>query len=250
MLTIVVPMAGRGSRFAEAGYVDPKPLIPVCGTPMIKLVIENLRPSVPHRFVFVAQRDHVGAYGLDRLLPSWAPGCAVVQIDAVTQGAAETVLLARDEMDLDGPLVIANSDQYIDTPADEWVLPAVNGELDGVILTMTADDPKWSFVELTQDDHVVRVVEKEVISEDATVGIYHFRTARAFVSAAERMIAADERVNGEFYVAPVYNQLIAAGARIGVHRVGEVGAGMHGLGTPADLEAFLARRPTLPGDDA
>lgn len=238
MLNIVVPMAGRGSRFAVAGYADPKPLIPVHGTPMIQLVIENLRPPVEHRFVFVCQREHIEAYELDRLLPQWAPGCVVVAIDGVTEGAACTVLTAREHVDSDDQLIIANSDQYVDHPMADYV--AALGDLDGLIMTMTADDPKWSFVEKDADGLVTRVVEKEVISDEATVGIYTFARGRDFVRAADAMIAADERVNGEFYVAPVYGQLIAAGGRIGTLSIGSVGAGMYGLGTPPDLDAFLA----------
>ncbi|SFA69122.1 dTDP-glucose pyrophosphorylase [Cellulomonas marina] len=235
-----MPMAGRGSRFADAGYEAPKPLIPVLGRPMIELVVENLRPSVPHRFVFICQAEHVARYDLGTLLPRIAPGAVVVPLDGITEGAAVTVLHAREHIDPDDPLVIANSDQYVDVPADDWVSAGLAPDVDGLILTMEADDPKWSFVELDDAGLVTRVVEKEVVSDQATVGIYLFARGRDFVDAADAMIAADERVNGEFYVAPVYNGLIRAGHRVVVHDVGQVGAGMHGLGTPADLDAFLA----------
>ena len=238
MLTIVVPMAGRGSRFSEAGFVDPKPLIPVGRSPMIKVVIDNLTPTRPHRFVFICQADHVQAYGLRDRLSGWAPGCAIVELHGVTEGAACTVLAARDHIG-EGPLMIANSDQFVDVPIDAY-LDAGDGAHDGLIMTMTADDPKWSFVGLDDDGLVTRVVEKEVISHEATVGIYNFARGRDFVGGAQAMIAADNRVNGEFYVAPVYNEMIAAGARIAIMNVGAVGAGMYGLGTPADLDLFRA----------
>jgi NDP-sugar pyrophosphorylase family protein len=240
VLNIVIPMAGRGSRFAEVGYTDPKPLIPIHGTAMIRVVIENLRPPVEHRFVFICQREHVAAYGLDRLLPEWAPGSVIVPIDGITEGAACTVLAARDLIDNDDQLVIANSDQFVECDFGDYVAALDERGLDGLIMTMFADDPKWSFVETDADGLVRRVVEKEVISNEATVGIYSFARGHDFVRGADAMIAADERVNGEFYVAPVYGQLIAEGAKIGTVDVGSVGAGMHGLGTPADLEAFLA----------
>lgn len=238
MLNIVVPMAGRGSRFAVAGYADPKPLIPVHGVPMIRLVIDNLTPPAEHRFVFICQRDHVAAYGLAELLPRWSPGAVVVEIDGITEGAACTVLAARDLIDSDDPLVIANSDQFVDYPMADYV--AALADLDGLIMTMWADDPKWSFVAKDAEGLVTRVVEKEVISEEATVGIYSFARGREFVRGADEMIAADARVNGEFYVAPVYEQLIAGGGRIGTVSIGAVGDGMYGLGTPGDLDAFLA----------
>jgi NDP-sugar pyrophosphorylase family protein len=238
-LTIVVPMAGRGSRFAEAGFEKPKPMIEINGVPMIRLVIENLRPSRPHRFVFICQRAHMESFGLSRRLASWAPGCEIVALDGVTEGAACTVLTARDTFQ-DGALMIANSDQYIDFSIDDY-LDVQDLGYDGLIMTMTANDPKWSFVGLDSAGLVRTVVEKRVISSEATVGIYNFARGRDFVRAAERMIAADLRVNGEFYVAPVYNDLIAEGARVAIHNIGSDLQGMYGLGTPADLASFLAK---------
>lgn len=239
-LTIVVPMAGQGSRFHEAGFSKPKPLIAVGGKPMIELVISNLTPQRSHRFVFVCQKDHVDRYGLVDLLSGWAPDCAVVQLDGVTDGAARTVLLASDHFNNNEPLMIANSDQFIDYSIDRYLdVMAVRQELDGLIMTMRADDPKWSYVELTTAGLATRVVEKEVVSDSATVGVYNFRRGKDFVEAAERMIDRGLRVNGEFYVAPTYNVMIENGAKIGIQSVGAVGDGMYGLGTPTDLQAFL-----------
>lgn len=237
MLTIVVPMAGLGSRFAVAGYTVPKPLIPIHGRPMIRLVIENLRPSRPHRFVFICQRTHAERFELADKFAEWCPGSAMVLLDGVTEGAACTVLAARHLIADDQPLMIANSDQYVDTSIDAY-LDAMDG-LDGMIMTMTANDPKWSFARLGPDGLVREVVEKKPVSDEATVGIYNFRRGDMFTTGADAMIAADLRVNGEFYVAPVYNQLIAAGGRVAVHNIGAEADGMYGLGTPADLELFV-----------
>lgn len=235
--TIVVPMAGRGSRFADAGYRDPKPLIPVRGEPMIKLVIDNLRPLRPHRFVFVCQAAHVEAYGLRETLDGWAPGSEIVALNGVTEGAACTVLAARDLIG-SGPLMIANSDQFVDIAIDDYLAMLDQG-FDGLIMTMSASDPKWSYVGRDASGRVNRVMEKQVISDEATVGIYTFASGAAFVDAADEMISADLRVNGEFYVAPVYNQMIAEGAHVETFNVGSEGDGMYGLGVPADLNLFL-----------
>ncbi|MEE7503751.1 glycosyl transferase family 2 [Methylobacterium mesophilicum] len=229
-------MAGRGSRFAVAGYKDPKPLIPVLGVPMIRLVIENLRPSRPHRFVFICQRDHVNDYRLAELLPEWAPGCSIVQLDGITEGAACTVLAAEAEID-SAPLMIANSDQYVDVDMNEYLAVQDRG-YDGLIMTMTAHDPKWSFVGLDDRGLVSTVVEKEPISNEATVGIYNFKSGSDFIEGARKMINQNKRVNGEFYVAPVYNELIASGARVAIKNIGTDTDGMYGLGIPSDLEYF------------
>lgn len=240
MLNIVIPMAGRGSRFANVGYELPKPLIPVHGRPMIGLVTRNLRPRQPHRFIFLCLQEHIEKYDIDRLLKGWEQGCEIVIVDHVTEGAACTVLLAKKLINNDDSLMIANSDQWVDTDINAYLdtMKALN--LDGLIMTMWADDPKWSFVRIDEQGHVTEVVEKKVISNEATVGIYNFRKGADFVAAAEKMIKKNARVNGEFYVAPVYNELIAQGQAIGYFNIGEVGDGMYGLGVPEDLNLFIS----------
>jgi NDP-sugar pyrophosphorylase family protein len=241
MLNIVIPMAGEGSRFAQAGFADPKPLIPIDGVPMIELVVGNVAPPEPHRFIFICQTAHVKAYGLVEFLAKIAPNSEVVQLTHKTEGALCSVLAARELIDTDAPLVIANSDQFIDGGSHGFYESWSNDKLDGLIMTMTASDPKWSFAARRADGLVGLVAEKDPISNEATVGIYAFRRGRDFVAAGDRMIERNMRVNGEFYVAPVYNELIQEGARIGTYSIGAVDDRMHGLGTPEDLAAFLAR---------
>jgi NDP-sugar pyrophosphorylase family protein len=240
-MNIVIPMAGAGSRFAKAGYPDPKPLIKINGVPMIQLVIENIRPKTPHRFIFICQKSHLAAYDLEEKLAMWAPGSITIGISGLTDGAACTVLKARELIDVDRPLMIANSDQYLDVDIDKYLMQMGGGakNLDGLIMTMHANDPKWSFVGLDEANLVTTVVEKEVVSNEATVGIYNFKHGTDFVNAADEMINLNLRVNNEFYVAPVYNQLIKIKKSIGIYNIGKIGAGMHGLGTPDDLDSFL-----------
>lgn len=240
MLQIVIPMAGRGSRFAQQGYRLPKPLIPIHGVPMTRLVIENLRPARPHRFTFICQRSHLDEFGLEAHLRDWAPGCEVLGIDRVTEGAACTVLLAKGAIDGGDALMIANCDQYVDVAIDDYLADMDARDLDGSIMTMKANDPKWSFVGFDEAGRVTTVVEKRVISDEATVGIYNYRHGRDFVAAAEAMIARDLRVNGEFYVAPAYNLLLEQGHTLGVYSIGSEGAGMYGVGVPEDLVKFEA----------
>jgi NDP-sugar pyrophosphorylase family protein len=240
MLNVVLPIAGRGTRFSEAGYQLPKPLIPVHGVPMIEIVVRNIRPNRAHRFVFVALREHLDQLGMRETLRRIAPGCVIAPVDGVTDGAARTVLIARRHINSWDPLMIANSDQWVDVDINTYLMAMDRDKSDGLIMTMKANDKKWSYVGLTPDGVVTTVVEKEVISDEATVGIYNFRHGRDFVNGAERMIAKNLRVNNEFYVAPVYNELIAAGARVTIFNVGSESKGMHGLGIPADLDKFLA----------
>lgn len=237
-MNIVVPMAGRGSRFSNEGYHLPKPLIDVCGYPMIEWVIRNIQPDTEHKFIFICQEQHYLDYDLGTLLPKIAGDCDIIQIKDVTEGAACTVMLAEALIDNDTPLMIANSDQWVDIDINSYLNN--QGEADGFIMTMTADDPKWSFIRIDDaTNHITEVVEKEVISNEATVGIYNFARGQDFCRAARVMFDKNLRVNNEFYVAPAYNILIEEGAHIRYHNIGTVTDGMYGLGTPADLNDFL-----------
>lgn len=239
MLNIVIPMAGRGSRFAEAGYKDPKPLISVCGKPMIQVVVENLAPQREHRFIFICQNQHIKHYGLEQKLKSYAQNVEIIGIDGITEGQVCTVLKAKELINNDDPLMTANSDQYIDFDINDYLQAMDDRKLDGLIMTMKADDPKWSYARTDMDGLVTETAEKKVISTDATVGIFNFRHGRDLVHAAERMIADNIRVNNEFYTCPCYNYLIQEGHKIGVYGIGEEYNGMYGLGIPQDLEFFL-----------
>ena len=234
MLNIVVPMAGRGSRFSNAGYKMPKPLIDVHGHYMIEYVTKNLTPQIEHRFIYICQEEHLEKYQLEKYLRQIAPDCVVVTVDHITEGAACTVLLAEEYINSNDPLMIANSDQYIDTDINHYLRQMNNH--DGLIMTMPANDPKWSFIKVDEKNLVSMVREKEVISNEATVGVYNYKHGKDFVKYAHLMIGKNIRVNNEFYVAPVYNEMIDAGMKITYFDVGEK---MYGLGTPEDLNEFL-----------
>jgi dTDP-glucose pyrophosphorylase len=245
LLNIVIPMAGHGSRFSKAGYADPKPLIPVLGKPMIELVIDNLKPICNHRFIFICQTEHLHSYPLQNLLESRAPGCKIIEVGEVTEGAACTVLLAKEYINNADQLMIANCDQYIDADINEY-LNSLTPDTDGLIMTMKENSNKWSYIELNSQDEIIRVVEKEVVSNEATVGIYNYRYGADFINAAEAMIAKNLRVNNEFYVAPTYNEMICIGKKINYFNIGTLGYGMQGLGTPEDLKVFLGAKKLNP----
>lgn len=237
MINIVVPMAGRGSRFAKAGYEFPKPLISVHGRSMIEYVVKNVTPKQGHRFIFICLQEHLNKYALKCKLEQIAPGCVIVPVDHVTEGAACTVLLAEQYINNENPMMIANSDQYVDIDINDYL--AAIKDYDGLIMTMTADDPKWSFIRYDQNGFVTLLREKEVISNEATVGIYNYKRGSDFVKYAKQMIAKNIRVNNEFYVAPVYNEMIEDGKKLVYYNIGTVDNGMYGLGIPEDLNRFL-----------
>ncbi|MEW6994799.1 glycosyltransferase family 2 protein [Colwelliaceae bacterium MEBiC 14330] len=240
MLNIVVPMAGKGSRFSKAGYVDPKPLIMVKNKRMIEVVINNLTPACEHQFIFVCQEAHYKDYNLESIFSKACKKFKVVTINGVTDGAAITVLKAREFINNDNPLMIANSDQWIDVDINDYLIDMDSRDLDGSMLTMKADDPKWSYAKVDNDNLVSEVVEKVVISDEATVGIYNFKRGKDFCHFADYMIKKNIRSNNEFYVAPVYSFMAEKGSAIGVFNVGEEANGMYGLGIPSDLDLFLS----------
>ena len=241
MLNIVIPMAGHGSRFQQAGYADPKPLIPVHGVPMIRSVIDNLRPKCDHRFIFLCQATHINDYPLETILREAAPGCQIKTLDRVTAGAACTVLLASDFIDNQSPLMIANCDQWIDASIDDYLAVGMQDGTDAFLMTMKDDSPKWSYVQRDDQGRIEGVIEKVVVSDEATVGIYNFARGADFVASAKDMIRENDRSKNEFYVAPVYSRIIQKGRRVETVSIGDAGDVMYGLGTPDDLEKFLGQ---------
>lgn len=232
-LTVLIPMAGAGSRFANAGYTFPKPLIEVRGKPMIQVVVDNL--NMEANYVFVVQREHLAKYDLISMLQRIAPGCKLVITDGLTEGAACTTLLAKQYINNDHPLVIANSDQFVDWNSNECMYAWGADTIDGGILTFKSTHPKWSYVRLNDNGFVGEVAEKKVISDNATVGIYYWKRGLDYVKYAERMIDKGIRTNNEFYVAPVFNEAIQDGKKIRIKEASH----MWGLGVPEDLEYFV-----------
>ena len=235
-MNVLIPMAGAGSRFIQAGYTFPKPLIEVEGKPMIEVVVNNL--NIEAHYIFLVQKEHHEKYNLKYLLNLIAPNCDIIQIDGITEGAACTTLLAKNLIDNEEPLVIANSDQYVYWNSNECMYAFSAGGIDGGILTFKSTHPKWSYARLNEDGFVAEVAEKKVISNDATVGIYYWNKGSDYVKYAEQMIRKNIRVNNEFYVCPVFNEAIKDGKKI---RIKEVEA-MWGIGTPEDLNYFLKDR--------
>lgn len=237
-INIVIPMAGLGSRFAEAGFEKPKPFIDVDGKPMIVRVLENLKyPNA--NYILIARKEHLEREQelVETIKKEY--NVTFIGIDKLTEGTACTVLYARKYINNDTPLLIANSDQIVEASIPSFINDCLDRKLDGSILTFEDFElnPKWSFAKLDSNNLVIEVKEKEAISEFATVGIYLFSQGASFVNAAIDMIVENDRVNNEFYTCPVYNYMIKEDAKIGIYNIEQ--EQMHGIGTPKDLELYL-----------
>lgn len=254
-VNIVVPMAGHGSRFSKVGYTVPKPFIPVFGKPMIQWVIENIMPKdesyeditiptniIPH-FHFVAQAEHLKQYDLGKICRSLNIDYTITTVDVVTEGPACTVLLTKQHINNDMPLITINSDQFLDWNVGDFYKSLLNPEFDGCINTFHQSNPldlKWSYARIDEQGFVTEVAEKRPISDLATTGIYGWKRGADFVQCAEEMIAVNERVNNEFYVCPVYNWLLKKGGKVRTFNCKK----LWGLGVPEDLDHFLQFYPS------
>jgi len=232
-LNVLIPMAGLGTRFSDAGYEFPKPLVEVDGKPMIQAVVESLK--IKANYIYVVQKEHYNKYNLYYLLNLITPGCEIVVIDGITEGAAVTALLAKDFIDNNKPLLMANSDQIIEWNPKDFIYDLTTKSADGGIATFKSVHPKWSYARLDSNGLVVEVAEKKPISDIATVGIYYWKHGSDFVKYAQQMIDNNIRVNNEFYVCPVFNEAIKDGKRIFTKDINK----MWGVGTPEDLKQYL-----------
>lgn len=233
-INIVIPMAGLGSRFAKVGYKMPKPLIDVLGKAMIQKVVKNI--GIKGRYIFIVQNEHYEKYYLDILLKAIVSDCEIIKTSGLTEGAACSVLLAKELINNDDSLVIANSDQLLDWNSDEFIDYCFMNDIDGCISTFNNNDPKFSYVKVNGDNFVTKVAEKVVISENASTGIYFWKQGSDFVKYAEEMINKNIRVRGEFYVAPVFNLAVGDNKKISIKKCEK----FYCLGTPEDLERYIS----------
>lgn len=243
----VFPMAGRGSRFQKIAHLRPefrrpKPLIDVAGKPMVQWAIETIQRMVafdPKDCIFVCLQEHEDQYQIStRLREIVGPDITVYFTPEVTEGAACTALLAKPSINNDEDVLFMDCDHFILCEKfREAREEALNSGVAGLIPTIESTDPKWSYSQTDAEGNVIRTAEKEPISTHASVGIYYFTHGKDFVWAAEQMIKKNLRhgPNREFYMCPVYNELIVAGKRVRIVPA-EVWLS---LGTPEELDQFV-----------
>ncbi len=230
-MNILIPMAGAGSRFQEQGYELPKPLIDVCGKPMIERVIESLSSNkVDTNFIFVAQQEHLDLGLRDYLQDKGS----IITINKMTEGAACTTLLAEELIDNDVELVIANCDQYLQWSFYDFI--TYSRLYDGCLVTFNSTNPHHSYVKVKKS-LVTEVAEKIVISDKASAGIYYFKKGSEYVKSTNQMIKKDIRTNNEFYICPVYNELLGDSKKVSTYECDV--HNKHMLGTPEELRIFL-----------
>lgn len=242
--TNLIPMAGEGRRFLEAGYPVPKPLIPVDGVPMVVRAVECAPPG--ERWVLVCREEHLTRHGLVEELRRRWPQCRIIPVAATTEGQACTCLLAEPVIPADQPLFIGACDNGMLWDAARFQQMVSGACFDALIWTFQRHvgvrrHPRmYSYVEVDADGVTARRVSMKTPISDtpqhdhAVVGAFWFRRAGDFFNAARQLMACQDRTRGEFYVDACLNELIRAGKRVGVFLIDHY----LGWGTPDDLNTY------------
>ena len=231
-MKVILPMAGNGQRFFDAGYDLPKPLIDIKGKPMFARVIENLWVNNAELTCIVRQ-DHVNDYEIDKRILEHYPNANIIIIPGTTEGAACTVRLATNVLGGE-PMIVANCDQLMRWDPKEFYEKIDTNLYPGGLIPVfkpNHNEPKHSYCEVDKYGNLLQLKEKEIISDIATVGVYYFGDESKWIKAHEKQMDANDRTNNEFYLAPTYNYLEE---NVGIHRIDE----MIGMGTPEELNEF------------
>ena len=229
---LLLPIAGRAQRFLDKGYTMPKPLIMSKDRHIIDWSMSSIDISECN-VIFAVRLEHINNFSIDDILrKKFGDDITIVVIDRVTDGSVSTCLLAKEHINNDLPLIIYTPDVYFENQFDPNSVPI---DLDGFLLTFKANSPAHSYVELDEEGMAVRTAEKEVISQNAAVGVYYYKTGKMFVDYAEEMISKNIRTKGEFYICPMYNLMMKDNLKVSIHQVEK----MHVLGTPPELEFFV-----------
>jgi RpiB/LacA/LacB family sugar-phosphate isomerase len=235
MINIIIPIAGKAQRFIDVGLSAPKPLIMVKDKHMIDWAMESIN-YIGCRLIFLVRKDHVNSHAIDKILRNKfetdTTKVEIVIVDKITQGALCTCLLAESLINNKDPLFIYTPDVYFEPKFDP--IKIVDSHDDGFLLCFKANSPDHSYAAVGEGNWVVKTAEKEVISNNAAVGVYYFKEGKIFIEYAEEMIRKNITINSEFYICPMYNLMIQDGLCISVDHVKK----MHVLGTPKDLKFF------------
>jgi len=230
-VNIVIPMAGKGQRFIDAGYTTPKPLLKLGDTLIVKHIIDTMRfPGA--QFIFIVRQEHCDEFQLDQKLLEIEPNAKILKINQMTEGSICTVLLAKEYFDNDTPVIIKDCDQIINWDLEHFLEFVSRNKVEGALVTIHTDKPSYSFSRVDPKGRVIETAEKSVISNHGHTGIYYFVNGKDLIKYSQRMVDKNIRTNNEFYTAPVYNQYIQDGKLILIYPVAE----MFQLGTPEELE--------------
>jgi dTDP-glucose pyrophosphorylase len=234
-MKVIVPMAGRGSRFKNVGEMTPKPLIPVLGKPMLYWALKSIDGIEYSQLVFIALKEHEVNFGLKTLLHElYGNNVTLILIDEVTEGQLCTVLAAEEHLNSSEDILITSSDTFVKSKIGEHISRKAD-DCAGLISVANLPGDRWSFAKVDETGRVTEVAEKRRISNYASTGLYYFANGYDFLTEAKRIIENKEKTQGEYYVIPVYQKLIERGLKIEISLADEV----YDMGTPESLRQSL-----------
>lgn len=238
-MKIVVPMAGRGSRFSAQGVHLPKPLVPIKGRPMLAWALQSLKHVSYTEIIFVALAEHEAQYGISAQLRSLVDApVRILLLEGVTEGQLCTVIAARSMINTDEDLLIASSDTYVVSSLARDIQGRA-ADCHGIISVANVPGDRWSFARTDSTGRVIEVAEKTRISEHASTGLYYFSRGHEFLEVAQEMIRSGATTRGEYYVIPVYQKYIDRGWRVDISQASQ----MWDMGTPEAAEKFEHQIP-------
>lgn len=236
-MKIIIPMAGKGSRFFKEGYKLPKYMIDVKGKTLLEYSLESLPLDLADEIIIICLEEHK-VFNVRKFIKEKVhhDNVRLIFIKGVTRGQAETVYLSREFIKEDDEILIYNIDTYFSSKSLRGILENKSEKCDGIIGSFIdkSSNEQWSFAEVGKGGYVTKTAEKEKISSYALTGLYHFTVASDFFNIAESWINSKQMVKGEFYIAPMYNDLIKQGKEFQLDIVSE----FIPLGTPEEVQEF------------
>jgi len=238
-MNIIIPMAGRGTRTNDYSAI-PKPLILLHKKPMIYWAIKTL--DINGQYIFITRHYENKKWNetLENILYECTKNPIIISIDYITEGPACSVLLAKQYVNNDEDLLVANSDQILKWDSSKFIDAISKDDFDGLVTTWDKIALTESFIELNENGYGIRLKEKEIISNHPLNGIHYWKRGRYFVESVEEMIRQNRRSNNnEFYISESYNILIEHGYKIKTFKMGK---GEHiPVGITSDIEKILKK---------
>jgi len=238
MLNVLIPIAGSSIFFENSSYIFPKPLLEIKGKPMIQRVIENIN-SIDEdiHYIFAVNARDCRQFHIDSVIKLLTNNSVdIIKVENDTAGVACTALLAIESINNDDSLLILNADQYFDNGMGEFIKDFRQRNLDAGVTCFASVHPRWSFVSTNDEGDIIETSEKKPISHNAVAGLFYFKEGRSFVEATMKSILKDASINGNYYIAPVLNELILDGKKLGMNVVDEMQ--YHTFYSPQLLEEY------------
>lgn len=240
-LHIIMPMAGEGSRFRNAGWTTPKPLIELKGKPLFVRAIESVKvEGAPMKYSFIVRQEHIDEYGVDKSITCILPDADVYSVEKTTRGAVETCLIAEKGIADDDAIVVMDCDLEFESKEyirliKEALNTSAREAKGGALVSFSSNLPRYSYAELGEDGLVKRTAEKEVISNHALCGAYFFASGREFKEAAHRLLNELLMLKPEYYISLLYNYLLKDGSPVKLAPMEKY----YSYGTPEELNQYI-----------